>query len=45
MSSALLPSGDVIIRSTRTEDDLKNTPFSLAIVTNDKLVDNSYFTV
>jgi outer membrane receptor protein involved in Fe transport len=45
MTSALIPSGDVIVRSTRTADDLKNTPFSLAIVTNDKLMNNSYVTV
>ena len=45
MSSVLIPSGEVIVRSTRTADDLKNTPFSLAIVTHDKLMNNSYVTV
>jgi len=45
MFSALLPSDDVIIRSTRTVTDLENTPFSLSIVTNDQLVNNSFITV
>ena len=45
MSSAVLPSDDVIIRSTRTVTDLENTPFSLSIVTNDQLVNNSFITV
>ncbi|MGD0037486.1 MAG: TonB-dependent receptor [Bacteroidota bacterium] len=45
MTSALLPSDDVIIRSTRTMTDLENTPFSLSIITNDQLVNNSFITV
>ena len=45
LQSALIPSQEVIVRSTRTTDYLKNTPYPLTIVTNDRLVENSNITV
>jgi outer membrane receptor protein involved in Fe transport len=45
LQSAIIPSQEVIVRSTRTADYLKNTPYPLTIVTNDRLVENSNITV
>jgi outer membrane receptor protein involved in Fe transport len=45
LQSALIPSQEVIVRSTHTTDYLKNTLYSLTIVTNDRLVENSNITV
>ena len=45
LQSALIPSQEVVVRSTRTAAYLKNTPYPLTIVTNDRLVENSNITV
>ena len=45
LQSVLIPSQEVIVRSTRTGAYLKNTPYPLTIVTNDRLVENSNITV
>jgi outer membrane receptor protein involved in Fe transport len=45
LQSALIPSQEVIVRSTRTADYLKNTLYPLTIVTNERLSENSNITV
>jgi outer membrane receptor protein involved in Fe transport len=45
LQSVLIPSQEVIVRSTRTADYLKNTPYPLTIVTNDRLIENSNITI
>jgi len=45
MQSALFPSKEVIIRSTRTAFDLNNTPYPIEVVQGDQLIDNPALTV
>ena len=45
LQSALIPSQEVIVRSTRTTDYLKDTPYPVTIVTSDRLIENSNVTV
>ncbi len=45
LQSALIPSEEVIVRSTRTATYLENTPYPLTVITNDHLVENSNFTI
>jgi hemoglobin/transferrin/lactoferrin receptor protein len=45
MQSALLPSKEVIVRSTRTALDSKKTPYPIEVVADDRLIDNPALTV